>query len=278
MYKLDGLVIQLCIRKFTGYDLRRKAMGKVVELEGEIDSKRALQQSYRDIAQGLHENYSAVMKRIIRFAKDDAEAENWIASERSEYERKCEENSKVIDTLKNEIAGLNRRRTSLLKYEDRVEICNPGRFPTGVTPENIKTLHSSKPRNLHIAQVMYKAAYLEGWGTGIKRMIDVCKAHNLPEPFYQIWADGTIVLTFLRPKTAKNGEEFGEENQYQELTERQRIIIRSIFSNGECTAKSLAKSLAMSERTVQREISFLRNNGYITKEGSDAKGLWTVLK
>ena len=163
-------------------------------------------------------------------------------------------------------------------YEDRVEICNPGRFPTGVTPENIKTLHSSKPRNLHIAQVMYKAAYLEGWGTGIKRMIDVCKAHNLPEPFYQIWADGTIVLTFLRPKTAKNGEEFGEENQYQELTERQRIIIRSIFSNGECTAKSLAKSLAMSERTVQREISFLRNNGYITKEGSDTKGLWKVLK
>ena len=64
MYKLDGLVIQLCIRKFTGYDLRRKAMGKVVELEGEIDSKRALQQSYRDIAQELHENYSAVMKRL----------------------------------------------------------------------------------------------------------------------------------------------------------------------------------------------------------------------
>ena len=74
---------------------------------------------------------------------------------------------------------------------------------------NSWTTNSSKPRNLHIAQVMYKAAYLEGWGTGIKRMIDVCKAHNLPEPFYQIWADGTIVLTFLRPKTAKNGEEFG---------------------------------------------------------------------
>ena len=68
-------VIQLCIRKFTGYDLRRKAMGKVVELEGEIESKRALQQSYWDIAQELHENYSAVMKRIIRFAEDDVEAD-----------------------------------------------------------------------------------------------------------------------------------------------------------------------------------------------------------
>lgn len=91
-------------------------------------------------------------------------------------------------------------------YDDRVEICNPGRFPAGVTPENIKVLHSSKPRNLHIAQVLYKAAYLEGWGTGITRMIDVCKAHNLPEPTYEIWVDGTIVLTFQRPKTAISKE------------------------------------------------------------------------
>ena len=209
----------------------------------------------------------------------DAEAENWIAAERSEYERKCEENSKVIDTLKNEIAGLNRRRTSLLKYEDRVEICNPGRFPTGVTPENIKTLHSSKPRNLHIAQVMYKAAYLEGWGTGIKRMIDVCKAHNLPEPFYQIWADGTIVLTFQRPKTAKNGETNGETNgKWESLTERQNSIIQCLQKNGTHTSRTLSILLDISQRTVEREISFLRNNGFIDKEGSTKNGTWRVLK
>ena len=163
-----GLVIQLCIRKFTGYDLRRKAMGKVVGLKREEE----LEIPYEALREG------------------------------------------VINALCHRRYDDYREGLQLGIYDDRVEICNPGRFPTGVTPENIKTLHSSKPRNLHIAQVMYKAAYLEGWGTGIKRMIDVCKAHNLPEPFYQIWADGTIVLTFQRPKTAKNGEEFGEEFGY----------------------------------------------------------------
>ena len=49
---------------------------------------------------------------------------NWIAAKRSEYARKCEENSKVIDTLKNEIASLNRRRTSLLKVEDKPEFAD----------------------------------------------------------------------------------------------------------------------------------------------------------
>ena len=131
------------------------------------------------------------------------------------------------------------------------EICNPGRFPTGVTPENIKTLHSSKPRNLHIAQVMYKTACLEGWGTGIKRMTDVCKVHNLPEPFYQIWADGTVVLTFLRPKTAKNGE---TNDKWESLTERQNSIIQCLQKNGTHTSRTLSILLVISQRTVEREI------------------------
>ncbi len=172
MYKLDGLVIQLCIRKFTGYDLRRKAMGKVVELEGEIDSKRALQQSYRDIAQGLHENYSAVMKRIIRFAKDDAEAENWIAAERSEYERKCEENSKIIDTLKNEIAGLNRRRTSLLKVEDKpefaerqAEILMDRSLVKEYINEYIQDIVMYNPSDMWILVIVHFVDGSERWGT-----------------------------------------------------------------------------------------------------------------
>lgn len=123
-------------------------------------------------------------------------------------------------------------------YDDRVEICNPGRFPAGVTPENIKTLHASKPRNLHIAQVMYKAAYLEGWGTGITRMIDVCKAHNLPEPAYEIWADGTIALTFQRPKTAIH------EEKPPKMAEKFRSLqISQLFRNLEyCTEKGKRKN------------------------------------
>ena len=86
-------------------------------------------------------------------------------------------------------------------------------------------------------------------------MIDICKADNLLEPFYQIWVDGTIVLTFLRPKTAKNGE-----------------------TNGTHTSRTLSILLDISQRTVEREISFLRNKGFIDKEGSTKNGTWRVLK
>lgn len=172
---------------------------------------------------------------------------------------------------------LYRSTPSIAIFSDRIEISNPGKFIEGITVENIKEPHESHPYNPTVANVLFQTTYLESWGRGVGRIMEACKERGLPEPYYY-QSNGFVTLVIKRPVQSKIGEEFGEENQYQELTERQRIIIRNILSNGACTSKSLAKSLSMTERTVQREMSFLRNNGYITKEGSDAKGLWKVLK
>lgn len=54
----------------------------------------------------------------------------------------------------------------LWKYDDRVEIENPGRLPQGVTPENIKSSHASFPYNPLIAEVLFKSSFLERLGFG----------------------------------------------------------------------------------------------------------------
>ena len=61
------------------------------------------------------------------------------------------------------------------------------------------------------------------------------------------------------------------------LTERQQLIYNYIKENGENTAKDLARIHGLSQRTVEREISFLRHNGYIDKDGTN-KGVWIILK
>lgn len=110
-------------------------------------------------------------------------------------------------------------------------------------------------------------------------MIDVCKAHNLPEPIYEIWVDGTIVLTFQRPKTANFGETNGETNdKWGSLTKRQISIIQCLQRNGSYTSRTLSALLEISQRTIEREISFLRKNGFIDKEGSTKNGIWKVHK
>lgn len=56
-------------------------------------------------------------------------------------------------------------------YDDRVEIENPGSFPSEWDMKRIKSEHTSKPRNPLIADTLYIRKVLESWGRGINLMI-----------------------------------------------------------------------------------------------------------
>ena len=70
----------------------------------------------------------------------------------------------------------------------------------------------------------------------------------------------------------------GETDGEIKLTERQQVVYREIKKDTSHTAKSLARQLELSQRTVEREISFLRNNGFIDKSSKENKSNWGVLK
>lgn len=72
--------------------------------------------------------------------------------------------------------------TFLHVYDDRLEIWNPGPLPEELTIENLKRNHSSYPRNINIANVFFKAGYVESWGRGTIKMISSCLETGLPEP------------------------------------------------------------------------------------------------
>ena len=93
--------------------------------------------------------------------------------------------------------------TSLAIYDDRVEIINPGKFPIELTPETILLPHSSYPHNPLIAQVLYLTTYLEKWGSGVERIVDLCKKANVPTPIYTV-GKNEVILTFQRPQSQDN--------------------------------------------------------------------------
>ena len=81
--------------------------------------------------------------------------------------------------------------------DDRIEIENTGHLPEGLTTETIKLSHHSYPQNPTIADVLFKTTFLENWGSGIGRIMDVCREANLPEPEYN--QDASFVwVTFKR--------------------------------------------------------------------------------
>lgn len=104
-----------------------------------------------------------------------------------------------------------RATVSLAIFDDRLEITNPGRFPAPLTPENIKEPHGSYPYNLRIAQVLYLSTNLERWGTGVSRMIDLCREQGIPEPEYV--TDGYTVKIVFRKASQKTMQKDGDTMQ-----------------------------------------------------------------
>lgn len=82
-------------------------------------------------------------------------------------------------------------------YDDRLHLWNPGILPAELTIEELKGEHSSYPRNRNIADVFFKAGYVEAWGRGTNNIIEACKDAGLPEPVIEE-NQGGISIVFLK--------------------------------------------------------------------------------
>ena len=63
-----------------------------------------------------------------------------------------------------------------------------------------------------------------------------------------------------------------------ELTKRQYDICQLINENPNTTAQTLAESLKVSKRTIERELAKLQKAGIIRHEGKVNAGIWVILE
>jgi ATP-dependent DNA helicase RecG len=87
-------------------------------------------------------------------------------------------------------------------FDDRLEVWNPGLLPPEITLADLSRSHNSRPRNHRIARAFFLIGYIEHWGTGTLRMIQLCKEAEVPEPeFAEI--SGCFVVIFRKSKLTK---------------------------------------------------------------------------
>lgn len=60
-------------------------------------------------------------------------------------------------------------------YDDKLILWNPGSLPNDLSIEQLRLKHPFRPRNKNIAEIFFKAGYIEAWGRGIVKMIEACK-------------------------------------------------------------------------------------------------------
>tara|TARA_R110000765_G_scaffold9911_3_gene30853 strand:+ start:34949 stop:36343 length:1395 start_codon:yes stop_codon:yes gene_type:complete len=157
-------------------------------------------------------------------------------------------------------------------YDDKISIWNEGFLPEGLTLEALKRPHASRPRNPVIADVSFKGGYIDAWGRGTIKIIDSCKAAELPEP-EMIEQDGGFLLTIL--KDMLNREYLDQLG----LNERQVKAVLFVKEKGKISNSEYQKLLDVSKATATRDLTDLVENWkLLDKVGQKGAGTTYRLK
>jgi len=129
-------------------------------------------------------------------------------------------------------------------------VWNEGSLPDDITVEDLKSKHSSRPRNPIWAGAFFKGGLIEAWGRGTIKIINECKNVGLPEPLIESTFGGICVTLFKNIFNEKVLKEKG-------LNDRQIRAINFVKENGRITNKDYQKLNDVSRETATRDLKIL---------------------
>ena len=151
-------------------------------------------------------------------------------------------------------------------YTDRVEISNIGTLPNGLDQKDFGK--KSVLRNRLVADLMHRAKYIERFGMGIGKMKRLVKNADLPAVKFD-YGGNFFTVTFRRKlphSTTNHGN--GRSPRLFKLLDSIR--------NGTFHKPLFAESEGVSQRAIERDLKYLREQGLIVFEGSAKTGSYRV--
>ena len=156
-------------------------------------------------------------------------------------------------------------------FDDRLEVSNPGGLPAGMTVEDLKQPHESRPRNKLVADAFFLIKYIEQFGTGIGRMIKDCREASVPEPEFESRA-GAFRTIFPRAGFVE------KQLAGLDLPDRQLQAVRHATEKGRIALADYAQLVNLPKRTLQRDLKELVEKGILVKRGTARATWYEVMK
>ena len=155
-------------------------------------------------------------------------------------------------------------------FDNRIEISSLGGLVLGITIDDIIIGGISQPRNKNLANIFYRLNYVESYGTGIGRMINIYNQFNL-KPSFSI-TDNAFKVTL--PNI--NYKEEKQTYVIDDLTQKEKII-KYLEQYGKIKRETVDILFNVSSTRSKIILSEMINEKLIKKEGS-GKNTYYVLK
>ena len=171
-------------------------------------------------------------------------------------------------------------------YFDRIEFQNPGGFH--VSLEKAMNEIVSQPRNPILIKMFRFAKLGENAGYGIRRMKKWTALTGGNVDFKSELTHTTVTYwrtekSGFKHNSATSSTNDSTKNSAKESTKlstqkRRERVFEMIAADNYISAKSIAEALGVSERTVQNDISKLKEAKRLDREGGDRGGHYIILK
>ena len=162
-------------------------------------------------------------------------------------------------------------------FKDRIEIRNPGLLYGGLTISDIREKMVSIRRNELLAELFQRSHLIEKWGRGINMILE-------REPATEFEEVGSIlfVARFWRKELQRGvthkASVTSEETPGKMSGKTSGKILDEISRNHEITIPELSALIAVTERTVERNIQTLQRIGRLRRIGPAKGGHWEVIE
>lgn len=211
----------------------------------------------------------------------------------------------VREVITNAVAHrsyVERSSVQVALYDDRLEVSSPGGIVRGFSFDRALS-GQSRPRNEALAQAFLYMGLIEGWGSGIPRVMQEFDARGLRRPEFadidgmlrvNLWrptnerfaaylrgdidgaSESAAVATDSQP-TATDNQPIGRASDNKDNKSDNAALINLIRRDARITQTQMAAALGVSRSTVALALKKLQDEGVIDRVGSRKAGRWIVV-
>lgn len=170
-------------------------------------------------------------------------------------------------------------------YPDRMDIWNPGQLPDEWSRDKLMHPHPSRPFNPDVANAFFRAGDIEAWGRGIQRVLDTCRAAEMPEPeltvgsgdFWFAFRFSTSYLDTVSVARPNSGEgKTPVETPVETRVKTADRVFAELSDNPNLTLAEVAGRIGKSISAVERASAKLVKEGRLRRIGPRKGGVWEI--
>lgn len=155
-------------------------------------------------------------------------------------------------------------------YDDRLDITSTGGLHFGLTVEQLRTEHQSKPWNPLIAGAFYRRGLIESWGRGTLRIANLMGEAGLPAPEF-LETRLSFTVRFRSEKDRRVPDRRG-------FSQLQISILEILSESGGMTLREIHERLAAQyeREQVRQGLRSLQRTGVVDQSGATNRSTWSL--